>query len=198
MTISDYASLLVDAGAYSGRDDIAHLFPRFVALAEQKFNRVLRLAGMEKAATLALAEGEGSLPADFLEARQVLAPGSRLLRARPLAELTVVATAGGAPVGYAIIGDRIRVRPRGAAELEVTYYARIPALTAAEPSNWLIDRAPDVYLYGLVEEIAIWERDAAKAGAAETLKRQAMAGFGLADERLRWGNGEIAIGGPTP
>lgn len=82
--------------------------------------------------------------------------------------------------------------------MEITYYARIPALTATDPSNWLIDKAPDVYLYGLVEEIAIWERDAAKAGAAETLKRQAIAGLGLADERLRWGNGEIAIGGPTP
>lgn len=113
MTISDYASLLVDAGAYSGRDDIAHLFPRFVALAEQKLNRSSRVADMEKAATLALTKGEGILPADFLEARQVLAPGNRLLRARPLAELTVLATSGGAPVGYAIIGDRIRCSRRG-------------------------------------------------------------------------------------
>lgn len=198
MTISDYASLLVDAGAYAGRDDIAQLFPRFVSLAEQKLNRVLRVADMEKAAMLALTEGEGTLPADFLEARQVLAPGKRVLRARPLAELTVLATSGGAPVGYAIVGDRIRVRPKGAAEVEITYYARIPALTAADPSNWMIDKAPDVYLYGLVEEIAIWERDAAKASAAETLKRQAMAGLGLADERLRWGNTESVIGGLTP
>lgn len=128
----------------------------------------------------------------------MLAPGKLVLRARPLAELTVLATSGGAPVGYAIIGDRIRVRQQGGAELEVTYYARIPALTAADPSNWLIEKAPDVYLYGLVEEIAIWERDAAKAGAAETLKRQAMAGLGLADERLRWGNAEMVIGGLTP
>lgn len=62
MTISDYASLLVDAGAYSGRDDIAHLFPRFVALAEQKFNRVLRLADMEKTATLALTKARAPCP----------------------------------------------------------------------------------------------------------------------------------------
>jgi hypothetical protein len=198
MTISDYASLLVDAGEYSGRNDIAHLFPRFVALAELKFNRVLRVADMEKAAPLPLAEGEGTLPADFLEARQVVVLGSCVLRALPLAELAVLEASGGAPVGYAIVGDRIRVRPKGAGDIGLTYYAKIPALTAAAPTNWLIEKAPDVYLYGLVEEIALWERDAAKASAAETLKRQAMGGLGLADERLRWGNAEIVIGGLTP
>ena len=198
MIISDYASLLVDAGDYSGRDDVAYLFPRFLALAELKLNRVMRTADMEKTATVPLAEGEGSLPADFLEARQVLSPDGRALRALPLQELSSYAIAGAHPIGHAIVGSAIQVRPKGGGDIHLTYYAKIPALTPAAPSNWLIERAPDVYLYALVEEIAIWERDADKAGAAEALKRQAMAGLGLADERLRWGNAEIVIGGLTP
>lgn len=198
MTISDYASLLVDAGDYSGRDDIAHLFPRFLVIAELKLNRVLRTADMEKTATVLLTEGEGSLPADFLEARQVLAADGQALRALPLQELSSHGTSVGPPVGYAIIGGAIRVRPKGGEDIRLTYYAKIPPLTAAAPGNWLIEKAPDVYLYALVEEIAVWERDAAKAGAAEALKRQAMAGLGLADERLRWGNAEIVIGGLKP
>ncbi|MDK1386812.1 hypothetical protein QN224_15485 [Sinorhizobium sp. 8-89] len=198
MTISDYASLLVDAGDYSGRDDIAHLFPRFLVIAELKLNRVMRVADMEKTATLPLAEGEGSLPADFLEARQVLAGDGRALRALALQELSGHGTSGGPPIGYAIAGSAIKVRPKDGEDICLTYYAKIPPLTAAAPSNWLIEKAPDVYLYALVEEIAIWERDAAKAGAAEALKRQAMAGLGLSDERLRWGNSEIVIGGLTP
>ncbi|WP_026621291.1 hypothetical protein M728_001859 [Ensifer sp. WSM1721] len=198
MTTSDFASLLVDAGDYSGRDDIAHLFRRFLALAELKLNRVMRLADMEKTATVPLAEGEGSLPEDFLEARQVLAGDGRALRVLPLQELSSHETSGGPPIGYAIVGSVIKVRPKGGENIRLTYYAKIPPLTAAAPSNWLIEKAPDVYLYALVEEIAVWERDAAKAGAAEALKRQAMAGLGLADERLRWGNAEIVIGGLTP
>ncbi|WP_331374701.1 phage adaptor protein [Sinorhizobium chiapasense] len=198
MTISDYASLLADAGDYSGRDDVAHLFPRFLALAELKLNRVMRVADMEKTATVPLAEGEGSLPAAFLEARQVLGADGRALRALPLQEFNSNGTSAGAPIGYAIVGAAIRVRPKGGENIRLTYYAKIPPLTAEAPSNWLIEKAPDVYLYALVEEIAIWERDAAKAGAAEALKRQAMAGLGLADERLRWGNAEIVIGGLTP
>lgn len=198
MTISDYASLLVDAGDYSGRDDVAHLFPRFLALAELKLNRVMRVADMERTVTVPLTDGEGSLPADFLEPRQVLAADGRVLRALPLQELSRHAASGGGPIGYAIVGSAIQVRSNGAEDIRLTYYAKIPPLTAVAPSNWLIERAPDVYLYALVEEIAIWERDAAKAGAAEALKRQAMAGLGLADERLRWGNAEIVIGGLTP
>ncbi|PDT84152.1 hypothetical protein [Sinorhizobium sp. BJ1] len=198
MTISDYASLLVDAGDYSGRDDVAHLFPRFLALAELKLNRVLRVADMEKTMTMPLAEGEGTLPADFLEARQVLGSDHRALRALALQELSGHVTSGGASIGYAIVGSAIQVRQKGGENLYLTYYAKIPPLTPTAPSNWLIEKAPDVYLYAVVEEIAVWERDAAKAGAAETLKRQAMAGLGLADERLRWGNGEIVIGGLTP
>jgi hypothetical protein len=198
MTISDYASLLVDAGDYSGRDDVVHLFPRFLALAELKLNRVLRVADMEKTAAVPLTEGEGGLPADFLEARQVLAADGRTLRTLPLQELSSHETSGSPPIGYAIIGGAVQVRPKGSEEIRLTYYAKIPPLTAAAPSNWLIEKAPDVYLYALVEEIAVWERDAAKAGAAEALKRQVMAGLGLADERLRWGNAEIVIGGLTP
>ncbi|MDK1489689.1 hypothetical protein QN219_06405 [Sinorhizobium sp. 7-81] len=197
MTISDYASLLVDAGDYSGRDDIAHLFPRFLVMAELKLDRVMRVADMEKTATVPLTEGEGGLPADFLEARQVLAGDGRALRALPLQELGSHET-GDPRLGYASIGNAIKVRPKGAEDIHLTYYAKIPPLTAEAPSNWLIEKAPDVYLYALVEEVAIWERDAAKAGAAEALKRQAMAGLGLADERLRWGNAEIVIGGLTP
>eukprot|EP01030_Chromulinospumella_sphaerica_P024339 gene24339-24414_t len=71
MTISDYASLLVDAGEYSGRNDIAHLFPRFIGLAELKLNRALRVAGMEVVGTVTLIAGSGPLPTDFLEAREV-------------------------------------------------------------------------------------------------------------------------------
>ncbi|MBP1882386.1 phage adaptor protein [Sinorhizobium mexicanum] len=198
MTTTDYASLLIDAGDYAGRDDVAHLFPRFLALAELKFNRVMRTAGMEKTTAVPLAEGEGSLPPDFLEARQVLAADGRALRALPLQELSSHGTAAGAPIGYAIIGSAIEVRPKGGDNIHLTYYAKIPPLTAEAPSNWLIEKAPDIYLYALVEEIAVWERDVSKAGAAEALKRQAMAGLGLADERLRWGNAEVVIGGLTP
>ncbi|HEV7321586.1 MAG TPA: hypothetical protein VGO04_23535 [Ensifer sp.] len=199
MSIADYGALLVDAGEYSGRNDVAQLFPRFVGLAELKLNRVLRVSDMEPTAAITVVDGDAPLPADFLEARQVLTAGGRTIRAVALQQLAECGVAGaGSPLGYAIVGNRIKLFAAGSQELTVTYYRKLPPLSAASPTNWLLEKAPDVYLYGLVEEIAIWERDAGKAAAAQQLKMAALSGLGVADERARWGNAQMSVGGVTP
>lgn len=197
--ISDYSSLLIDAGEYSGRDDIAHLFPRFVGLAEAKMNRVLRTADMEEAATVILANGDGALPEGFLEAREVLSPDGRNMGAWSLQALTTrYRNNGGYPQGYAVVGSTIMARPTTNGSLTMTYYKAIPPLTPANPINWLLTKAPDVYLYALVEEIAIWAKDVNMVSSARPLKENAMAGLTLADNRLRWGNGQVTLSGCTP
>ena len=197
--VADYAALLVDAGEYSGRNDIAHLFPRFVGLAELKLNRMLRVSDMETTAAIAVVDGDAPLPADYVEARQVLSASGRPIRAMALQQLAGSGPASaGEPLGYAVVGNRIKAFPAGSYGLTMTYYGRIPPLSAADPTNWLLQKAPDVYLYGLVEEIAIWERDAGKAAAAQQLKMAALAGLGIADERARWGDAQMTVGGVTP
>lgn len=199
MTISDYASLLVDAGEYAGREDIAHNFPRFLGLAELKLNRGLRVADMEVTDEIALIDGEGTLPADFLEAREVRNASGIPIRTVSLQQLTnSCVDRSGTPAGYAIVDSTIKVRPVSDNELTVTYYARIPALTPSNPTNWLLEKAADVYLYALVTEIAIWERDAAKAQAGQQLMSLALSGLTVEDERTRWGNAKMVVGGVTP
>jgi hypothetical protein len=197
--ISDYASLLIDAGEYAGANDIAHVFPRLVALAEAKFNRVLRVAEMEASGTVTLVDGNADLPADFLEARLVNAPDGSGLNAWSLSELNRrFGTYGGIPAGYSVVGGQIRVRPTSSGVVSLDYYAKIPPLTPANPTNWLLEKAPDAYLYGLVEEIAIWKRDVDGVQAGRTLKELALRGLTLQDERSRWANGQVVIGGLTP
>ncbi|WP_085033936.1 phage adaptor protein [Ensifer aridi] len=199
MTISDYASLLVDAGEYSGREDIAHIFPRLVGLAEIKLNRGLRVADMESTTTLTLSGGDASLPANFLEAREVKTSASVPIRAVSLQQLTSsYAGNSGMPTGYAIVGSTLKARPVSDQTLTMTYYAKIPALTAAAPTNWLLTKAPDVYLYALVNEIAIWAKDVSAAQAAQQLMGLALSGLTIGDERARWGNAQVVVGGVTP
>lgn len=199
MTISDYSALLIDAGEYSGRNDIAHMFPRFVGLAEAKINRVLRTADMEKTGTVALADGEALLPPDFLEARTVYGPDGQGLYAWSLDEMNRrYGNRGGLPLGYAVVGNAMRVRPVSAGSIVLDYYAAIPALTRSNPVNWLLTKAPDVYLHAIVEEIGIWERDGEKAAGARAMKEAAMMGLDLQDERSRWGNGQFLLGGIAP
>ncbi|WP_042779306.1 phage adaptor protein, partial [Sinorhizobium fredii] len=109
MSISDYASLLVDAGEYSGREDIAHNFPRFLGLAELKLNRGLRVADMEVTDEISLIDGDGTLPADFLEAREVKNASGVPIRAVSLQQLTSsYMDRSGTPAGYAIVGSTIK------------------------------------------------------------------------------------------
>lgn len=196
---SDYASLLIDAGEYSGRNDIAPHFDRFLRFAEAKFNRVLRVADMETVAMVTLASGDGTLPVGFLEAREVLMAPYYPLRAMSLQSLTArYGSFGGQPQGYYIVGNRLSARPTWDGDLTLTYYEAIPPLTPQNPTNWLITKAPDIYLYAIVEEVAIWEKAPDKVAAAQGLRTQAMAGLSLLDERSRWGNAQVTIEGPTP
>lgn len=199
MSISDYASLLVDAGEYSGREDIAHLFPRFLGLAELKLNRGLRVADMEETAAIVLASGDGALPPDFLEAREVKTSANVPIRAVSMQQLTESwAGNSGVPAGYFISGSMIKARPISDQTLTMDYYAKIPALTPSAPTNWLLEKAADAYLYALVNEIAIWSKDVASAQAAQQLMGLALSGLGIQDERARWGNAQVVVGGVTP
>lgn len=197
--ITDYASLMLDAAEYAGRSNIAHVFPRYLGLAETKLNRVLRVADMMTTGTVTLTDGVGSLPSDFLEAFELLSPAGRPLRAMTTQQLTTsYRNLSGVPVGYAVIGSSLNVRPTAGGDATMTYYARIPALTPANPTNWLLTKAPDVYLYALVAEIAIAGQDAAKTQAAMQLMGLAIQGLQIEDERRRWGNAQMTIGGLTP
>ena len=200
MTISDYASLLVDAGEYSGSEDIAHIYPRFLGLAELKLNRGLRVADMEVTDEISLIDGDGTLPADFLEAREVKNAAGIPIRAISLQQLTnsYMDRSGTAPIGYAIVGSTIKARPISDQDLTVTYYGRIPALTPTNPTNWLLEKAPDAYLFALVNEIAIWGKDVDGATAAQQLMMMALSGLKIEDERGRWGNAQMVVGGVTP
>jgi len=49
----------------------------------------------------------------------------------------------------------------------ITYFQKIPALTSTNTTNWLLDKYPDIYLYGTLctaqaylrddERLAVWK-----------------------------------------
>lgn len=197
--ITDYASLMIDASEYASRSNIAHVFPRYLGMAEVKLNRALRVADMQVEDTITITDGDGTLPTDFLEAQEVRSPSNIPIRAMSLQQLTnAYRDQSGTPKGYAIVGSTIKVRPTASGDCAITYYGRIPALTPSAPTNWLLLKAPDVYLYAVVAEIAIAAQDAAKTQQAMQLLGLAIQGLQIEDERRRWGNSQLVVGGLTP
>lgn len=197
--MSDYGSLLLDVSEYSGKPDIAHVFQRLISLAEAKLNRVLRVAEMETLGSVTLATGEGALPDDFLEMISLIGPNSYQVNAVSQAELYQrFQNYGGTPFGYSITGSAITLRPTTDGVASILYYAKIPPLTVASPTNWLLQKYPDIYLYALLEEVGIMSRDAEVTQAMSGMKDAAVQGLRINDERARWSNSKVVVRGLNP
>lgn len=199
MAFQDYADLALSVSAYTGRDDVSHLMAQFTSLAELKLNRRLRMREMMNETPIATdTAGEATLPTNYLEMRLVVNEQGRELQPTSLDALQqLYANRGGSPCLYAISGTLMKVRPVEAATYDIIYYKRIPELSIAG-TNWLLSRAPDVYLYALAAEVSAWEGSPDKVAAANSLLDQSLAEMIVEDGRSKFANGVIKSSGPRP
>ena len=199
MAFTDYTDLLIGVSDYTGRDDVAHLFGRFTALAETKLNRRLRVRDMDEEISLTTdANGDATLPADYIEAREVKDSNGRILRQASINALTrLYANRSGVPSEFAIVGSVFMVKPTVAATFDMIYYEKIPPLET-NSTNWLLTRAPDIYLYATALEVAAWERSVEGVGAAQNLLDTSISQLIIDDERARWSLGKVKLTGATP
>lgn len=151
------------------RDDLAARVPDFIALAEAKFNRTLRLqAQIARVTATADVNGEVTLPSDWAESKDISVVTSRGDKQLDVAAYDVLLREreqpGGAdsPRVCAIVGTTLMLAPvpPTPAELKLSYYRKIPGLAASPGGvNWLLTRAPDVYLYAACLQAAPYLRD---------------------------------------
>jgi hypothetical protein len=73
MAISNYTELKTAVANWLDRDDLTARIPEFIALAEARFNRVLRIRAMESKQTASTVAGQQNLalPARFVQMRNV-------------------------------------------------------------------------------------------------------------------------------
>jgi len=194
-----WTDLKAELALWIDRDDLAARIPVFIALAERKFNRVLRVPEMEAAATLSLNAATISLPADFLAMRaiHIASDPKVVLEQMGLDALRNLhaGAATGKPRHFAIQAGTLVLGPApdGAYSAAMTYFQAIPALGAGQASNWLLAGHPDIYLYGslimaesyMVNDgrIAVWKL--ALEEALEELRRQG--------HRKSWGAAPIRV-----
>lgn len=158
---STYSELLADIATWMVRDDIDTLAPKFVAMAEKRFNRVLRMPEMEQASTATIEAGTVTLPTDFIQARAVhletdpRTPIEQMTLAQLSAAYPLIENGEGTPMNYALqSGNQMVFGPSPDEEYAVVlnYYAKIPALSDAAPTNWLLDSHDDLYLAAALAE----------------------------------------------
>lgn len=183
--IVDYPTLVSALEEYLARDDLQGYAPVFVQMAEGRFNAELKVVDMQKSTgALPLSNGAIDLPADFVDwvstewVPPASATGQRKLNPRYVEadspEFRNRNRPNGPPQFYTLLANKVRLAPSAVGTLELVYYARLPPLTIAKPTNWLITKAPEVYLYGALLEAMLFQKDEARSAQW----------FGLLDKRL--------------
>jgi hypothetical protein len=159
MALTNYTTLQAALISALHRSDLAVAVPDFIALAEDKLNKRLRLRGMEERVTATISSEYESLPDGFLAMRNFqlnTSPRTRLEFATPeWLDARYGDTANtGQPVFYTLVGGQIQFAPApdGSYTAEMDYYKKLDIATDA--TNWVLTNAPRCYYYGALMEAA--------------------------------------------
>ena len=157
MDIDTYEGLKESIADWLMRSDLDTQIPKFITLAEARLNKRVRHRDMESTESLTLdSSGSAPLPSGYLEWRlltvnttprahpEFVEPDSRefLFRYRPYS----------VPQYFTILGDQIRVQPATEESATLIYYSKLSPLSDASPTNWLLERSPESYLYASLIE----------------------------------------------
>ena len=160
MAISTYAELQTAVANWLDRDDLTDRVPEFVALAEARMNRLLRIRLMEGKYTASTVGGQRNyaLPAGYLQMRNLQINTTPI---RPCQYVTPEiydrlygSTTTGTPEIYTIIANEIQLGPipAGVQTIEMLFYKKITALSGSNTTEAMLTDNPDVYLYGALLE----------------------------------------------
>ena len=166
--ISDYASLQSELQSWLwNRSDVVARIPVFVQLAEAQMNRRLQTRLAVARIDISIAGETLAAPSDFAGAISVL------LETDPVSELAFVtpdglalrsngvANTAGNPDCYSVVGGLLQFFPvpDKSVAAKLVYRQRLQALSASNPTNWMLANHPDAYLYGALMQSAPWLRN---------------------------------------
>jgi len=200
MSITTYAELQSSIADWLLRDDLTSVIPTFISLAEAKFNRRIRDYRMVSRTTLSISSEYTNVPSGWAENIRFqlnTSPITTLEYVTPdqAAEEKRLNDGTGRPAFFTMIGEQFQVVPGPDAtyEADLTYYAKIPALSVSNTSNWLLEKAPDIYLYGALMEAAPYLDDDARVQVWGGLLEQSMNAIQIESDRAKTGSSSIRM-----
>ncbi len=194
MAIATYTDLKTSIASWLNRDDLTSVIPDFISLAEAGINRDLRHYKMIERADATLDSRYVQLPADWMETVRFSITSGNTYRLELVSRDDMLeyrqktADTSGRPRFYANIGDTIEVFPTPDADytMQLQYYAKTPALSDSNASNWLLLDAPDVYLYGTLIQSAPYLQDDARTQTWAALYAAALQSLQKASDDTRF------------
>jgi len=204
----NYKEIVEASKAYTDRYDaeLADTMTAFTRVVEGKINNALRTGDQSVRSQIWLQKNEEyySLPCDWGGARDVelLYPGQQhgktLVYLAP-EEMNKLSRSRDSSTNshqgyYTIIAGQIQIAPPGVDEvLEIVYYQRLPELNADEDTNWLTEKNPDAYIFGLCTEICAFAKDLAAYEAYKMRFQEALMDITMEDQITRWSGPALRV-----
>ena len=181
MTISNRGELEETIVSYTHRNDLQTIagsqtpMDQFITLAEDNMNRELKSLQNEVIGTLTTAAGVNptQLPADFQDFRELsfitagirkqIVPVGRYNLSVYYADQVNGNTQQGRPQACSVVGRFIEIAPDPGDFTFDTfiYFASASALVGPSDTNLILDKYPNVYVYGVLAQAYMWMQDAA-------------------------------------
>lgn len=210
MTIGTYAQLQSAVTSWlEDRTDVASFVPDFITLAENVLNfgmgddfAPLRVRDMETVVSLPSVNGVATIPTDYLQYRRVVpATGNRYpitFTTPDGADLLYPTGQAGLPQHFTIVGSNLYTYPKTSDNVELTYYAMIPALSDSNTTNWLLTKAPGIYLRASLMQAAEFIKEDAEAQKQAAICQALMAGLSRSDQMANYARAGVTLRGNTP
>jgi hypothetical protein len=169
MTITSFSELKTAIAAWADVNDVDAYLDDVVSLATDTLNYgladmpPLRTREMVAVVDLTPTDGACDLPTDYLQYRRVVEDTSIRRNLQYIAMTSVeqlyAARESGLSNAFTIVDDQLYMFPVGTNDIELTYYQKIPHLTDAAPTNWLLTKHPGVYLHAGMYQLGVLRRD---------------------------------------
>ena len=197
---TSYDNLKTNIADYLARSDLNDKIPMFVALAEKRLNRDLRLRQTLQQSTYNLESGfQVPTPSDFLEMKDIH------IDANPIVNLNFKTVSqfyrldnvsgNGVPVNYTLVSNNfvLAPRPTGSSTINMTYYKIPKVLSDTNQSNEYLDVCPDLLLYASLVESAPFLMDDARLTTWEALYTRGLTSITKSDEQSEFPAQPLAV-----
>lgn len=212
MSLANYTDLKTATAEWlyrTGDTALVTRVPDFISLFESDFviDPSMRNAEMQELDTTPIASAYVALPTGFIDMVRLQVLGGTYTqnqvleyvtpsRAAVLDALTPSTGASGTARFYTVIAGQIVITPQRWAPvgstLEMVYYSFTP-LSVAAPTNWLMTKYPNLYLYGSLMQAAAYVDDNDTVIKWKSARDEAIAKLSKTELKRRLGAGPLVI-----
>jgi len=198
MAITTYSELQSTIGDWLNRDDLSSVIPTFISLAETELNRQIRAPEMVTRSSVTIDEEYEDRPADWLETirYQVTTNPITVMDFVTPEEAIIQKTkfsASGVPIFFSTVGTQFQHVPAPDSSYtgELLYYAKIPALSDSNTTNWLLTANPDIYLYASLVQSAPYLKEDERVSVWAAIYDRLSEDFRVSNERAKTGSSRL-------